>query len=125
MLTQKQKEFNYRLSRARIVVENAFGRLKARWRCLLKQNDIVTNVPKVVTACCILHNICEIHGNMFDDDWLEGSHSSELEEPSAPIVDNQEDDAQDVRQAFADYIESNPLADWYNVLNLCIHSLAC
>lgn len=112
MLTQKQKEFNYRLSRARIVVENAFGRLKARWRCLLKQNDmVVTNVPKVVTACCILDNICEIHGNMFDDDWLEESHSSELEEPSAPIVDNQEDDAQDVRQAFADYIETNPLAD--------------
>lgn len=82
MLTQKQKEFNYRLSRARIVVENAFGRLKARWQCLLKQNDmVVTNVPKVVTASCILHNICEIHGNMFDDDWLEESHSSELEEP--------------------------------------------
>ena len=45
------------------MVENAFGRLKARWRHLIKQNDMaVKNVPKVVTACCILHNICEIHG---------------------------------------------------------------
>ena len=28
-LTQEQKQFNYKLSRARVVVEIAFGRLKA------------------------------------------------------------------------------------------------
>ena len=61
-LTSKQNNFNYHLSRARIVSENAFGRLKARWRRLIKQNEMnVTNVPNVVVACCILHNMCEIH----------------------------------------------------------------
>ena len=71
-LATAQRSYNYRLCRARIVVENAFGRLKARWRQLLKPNDMLTvNVPNLVTACCVLHNICEIHGEAFDDNWLE------------------------------------------------------
>ena len=43
-----------------MVVENAFGHLKGRWRCLLKRNDTATyNVPTLITACCVLHNVCE------------------------------------------------------------------
>ncbi|XP_065893423.1 uncharacterized protein [Dysidea avara] len=61
-LSTAQRNFNYRLSRARIVSENAFGRLKARWRRLQKQNDMaINNIPNVIIACCILHNVCEIH----------------------------------------------------------------
>ena len=62
-LTEQQKNFNYRICRGRVVVEIAFGRLKARWRRLLKQNDMhIENIPNVVGAC-VLHNICEIHDN--------------------------------------------------------------
>ena len=68
-LIEQQKCFNYHLSRAQIVVENTFGRLKARWRCLMKQNDM--HLSNVITACCILHNICELHGETFDNNWLE------------------------------------------------------
>ena len=70
-LSDNQTTFNYRLSRARIVAENAFGHLKARWRRLTKRNDMnVENVPHIVDACCILHNVCEIHGDTFNEAWI-------------------------------------------------------
>ena len=28
------------------------------------------HVATVITACCILHNLCEIHGESFNDAWL-------------------------------------------------------
>lgn len=91
-LTNSQRTFNYRLSRARIVVENAFGRLKARWRRLLKRNDMnLLNVPMVVTACCILHNVCEIHGERFNDQWLD--NPCELCQP--PTANHRDDTALD------------------------------
>ena len=58
VLTTEQKTFNYRFCRARIVVENAYGCLKARWRRLMKRNDMhVRNIPNVVAVACILHNM--------------------------------------------------------------------
>ncbi len=50
--------FNYRLSHARRVVENAFGILANRWACLLTTLNIdVKTAEKVVIAACTLHNM--------------------------------------------------------------------
>jgi len=61
-LTRQQQYFNYRQSRARMVVENAFGRLKGRWRCLLKPMDYceIEYTTNVVASCLVLHNLCEL-----------------------------------------------------------------
>ena len=79
-LTANQKRFNYCLSRARVVVEHAYGRLKGRWRCLMKRLDVsVCDVPELVAACCVLHNVCEVHGDRFNNEWIsniEDTHGS-------------------------------------------------
>ncbi|XP_072182205.1 uncharacterized protein [Diadema setosum] len=71
-LTPNQENFNFRLSSARMVVENAFGRLKGRWRRLLKRNDCDTAFASEVAAvCCVLHNICEVYREAYYPEWDE------------------------------------------------------
>lgn len=110
-LSSKQRHFNYRLSRARIVVENAFGRLKARWRRLLKRVDMsVENIPTVIAACCILHNMCEIHGETFMETWMTDVHSEE-NQPNQHVVDNDTNagGAKEIRAALVQYLYNHPL----------------
>uniref|UniRef100_A0A3B1JEE5 DDE Tnp4 domain-containing protein n=1 Tax=Astyanax mexicanus TaxID=7994 RepID=A0A3B1JEE5_ASTMX len=57
-LTREERIFNYRLSRARRVVENAFGILANRFQVLLTTMSHHTeNVRLIVKACILLHNV--------------------------------------------------------------------
>ena len=57
-LSHDERIYNYRLCRARRIVENAFGVLANRWRVLLKRIDIhPQRAELVVLACCALHNL--------------------------------------------------------------------
>ncbi|CAM5089521.1 unnamed protein product [Eretmochelys imbricata] len=59
-LNSSKEQFNCRLSKCRMVVECAFGHLKAHWHSLLTRLDLSeANIPIVIDACCVLHNICE------------------------------------------------------------------
>lgn len=57
-MTREERLFNYRLSRARRVVENAFGILVNRFQVLLTtmQHNAAT-VRLIVKACVLLHNL--------------------------------------------------------------------
>lgn len=56
-LTNEKKIFNYRLSRARRTVENAFGIMSNRFRILLNTTPLsVEKVELITYTCCILHN---------------------------------------------------------------------
>jgi len=56
-LNKERRIFNYRLSRARCVVENTFGILASRFRIFHTSINLkVENIETVVLACCSLHN---------------------------------------------------------------------
>lgn len=60
----RKKKFNARLSRARRVVENAFGILAMKWRVFLRaiETDVETAECIVKAACC-LHNFVMMKNN--------------------------------------------------------------
>lgn len=56
-LTHERSSFNFRLSRARNCIENAFGILSSRWRILLTTMTLGPERATMATvACCCLHN---------------------------------------------------------------------
>jgi len=66
-MTHQQRVYNYRLSRARRVVENAFGLLAARFRCLLHTLPLATDrVIKITHACSVLHNFLRLRNPTVD-----------------------------------------------------------
>ena len=87
-MTHEERVFNYRTSRARRVVENAFGILAHRWRCLLTTLQLSPErATTVVEATITLHNLLRTHypglqaqevdredqdGNVVPGAWREG-----------------------------------------------------
>lgn len=56
-LSPSQRIFNYRLSRARRVIENAFGIMTAKFRVLRSPIHVdAAKTRKITLACCALHN---------------------------------------------------------------------
>lgn len=57
-LTNEERNYNFRLSRARRSIECAFGLLDANWKCL--KNELLVHpkrVDTIVKCVCLLHNI--------------------------------------------------------------------
>ena len=55
-----EEDFNRHHAKARNIIERTFGILKTRWRSIFLRALEIRPLfaPKVVAACCLLHNIC-------------------------------------------------------------------
>ncbi|XP_015262769.1 PREDICTED: putative nuclease HARBI1 [Gekko japonicus] len=84
-LNPRQAHFNKVHGRVRNVVERAFGRLKARWQCLLLRLPLdLLHVNDAVSACVILHNVCEDCGHPIPEVLPEGARRPIQEEEDDP-----------------------------------------
>lgn len=62
-LIEPKRIFNYRLSRARRTIENAFGIMSARFRVLREAiNQDAAKTRQIVKATCALHNFLLARG---------------------------------------------------------------
>ena len=108
-LTPQQVHFNNCLSMDRVVVENAFGRLKGkfRFRCIAKRLDLkVDNCVLVVSACCTLHNYCELSHQTFNKSWLGDIQVNYT--PTHQVGSLQQDqNASAIRDAILQYLVEN------------------
>jgi len=90
--------FNKNLSSARVQVECAFGILKGRWRILQKRFDSKINFAiKCAVACAVLHNICLLNGDDWDDEYEDANVQ---QNPGANVLR----DGDDIRDKLKDYI---------------------
>lgn len=64
-LSNREKSFNNKLSQCRVVIENAFGLLKGRFRRLKYLETIRLDlISLLIVSACILHNICILNEDL-------------------------------------------------------------
>ena len=104
-MDREERIFSYRLSRARRVVENAFGILANRFRILLStMGHSPSTVRQIVKTCIILHNLmrvrypalqdqqldCElpINRNLISGAWRQGPNLQDTQNVTASNIDS-------------------------------------
>lgn len=131
-LTNERKIFNYRLSRARRIVENAFGILASRFRIFHTSINLSPgNIDIVVMTCCVLHNFLRkkysttyTPSNTLDfEDTIQGTLTSGLRADSSHLLElqgghyrNISQDAKATREEFSNYFNNEGTVSWQNAM---------
>ncbi|XP_042212587.1 protein ALP1-like [Homarus americanus] len=127
-LCKEQDIYNYRVSRAHCVVENAFGILASRFRILLSTINLCpAKVSTIVLACCHLHNyLRQRNVALYLEDAIdiedantrqvrEGSWRSDSRQPIplAPTnVQNAPSSVKEIRDTYCNYFNNAGSLPW-------------
>ena len=72
--TVQEQFFGHHLSPARMVIECAFGRLKARFGTIRRELDInMDGLLNVIHSCFVLHNFCEVNSEKIVEDIVQNA----------------------------------------------------
>lgn len=119
-LTKERKIFNYRLSRARRIIENVFGIMSNRFRIFHTAINLrLDRIDLVVLTCCLLHNFLRKSSspyatdNVFDIDINTNDSTSAIGFTSLNITNrNASSNAKNVREAFVQYFNGEGSVSW-------------
>ncbi|XDV25423.1 hypothetical protein PO909_029343 [Leuciscus waleckii] len=103
--------FNYRLSRARLTVENAFGILAAQWRMYRRVIGISpSNAETCVKATCVLHNF--LRRTMRAVSYVGDGEASGLHDISQVGSNNAARETMRVRETLVNYFSAEGAVPW-------------
>lgn len=137
-MTLEERIFNYRLSRARRVIENTFGILVSKFRIFEKPISLkLESVDDVVLACCSLHNWLRktnpsyIPSGLIDYEdenhriipgsWRQNTTAG-LQNLPPPVNRNPQRLAQQIREKYCDYFTNEGAVPWqYRLVNCTTH----
>lgn len=123
-LTNEKRIFNYRLSRARRIVECAFGILVKRFNVLENKMLVFPEKATIITkACCILHNIIMdkegAPSEIQDELQLQTTQTVAQSQITSRPINRASTAAMDIREKFMNYFNSDIGAvPWQNMYNL-------
>lgn len=113
---QHKAVFNYRLSRARRIVENAFGILSQQFRIFY--TPIILNTlttENLITCACILHNlIIDERGVPPDCEELINDSLESVSDYYETEADSPQELKYKIRDIFKDYFNSFGSVPWQN-----------
>lgn len=124
-LDLKKKVFNYRVNRARKVVESAFGILVARWRIFKRPiNTDVSRAEKLVLATICLHNFiiireiqkpsqqrCYLQYNEYDEQLISYMRPNIKNTTNEEVI-SAKNLAGIFRERFAEYFFNEGAVEW-------------
>ena len=126
-LSGEKRIFNYRLSRARRVVENTFGILANRLRAFLTTINLSPgNIEKIVVESCAVHNYLrtnagaryiaagfldrvENDGTFVDGQWRNEQSLNSIPQQGSNFYSRE---AKHIRDEYCDYFNSNGKVSW-------------
>lgn len=128
-LTKRQRIFNYRLSRARRVVENAFRILASRWRILHKPlNTSLETADPMIKATVCLYNLLmnsslycgenyankrTANGRIINGEWRNtNTNQNNFNDGASFGSNNYTRDANEVRNILTDYFMNKGQVPW-------------
>ncbi|CAM4683352.1 unnamed protein product [Leuciscus chuanchicus] len=80
--SQVEARYNRHHAQARTIIERTCGMLKTHWRAIFLRALEIRPLfaPKVIGACCILHNICVMGGDLLEEEEEEEEESQGQED---------------------------------------------